>query len=406
MIKGGIDKGGKYMTETIKKRPFKITNFILLIVVIGIGIYIAEIQGWINLYNKDQKKLVESGVLLTLDVKEKAFVGVNSKQIYKVTTDGIKTYDFDKQEIWSDTFSLPNIIVKQRTPYIAIGSKEGKSVILFNDKGRQSEITTTNPIIYFSVNQEGSVVVIEESEDSHIVTAYDQSGRFLCNRTSFIKKDGYPVVAELSPNSKLLLVSYINVNEPQIVSTLLGIDITDKQTEKLDNIKYGIKQKDNLIYAIEFINKNTWVGVGDKKTIWYNLEGNELVVRDDIYAVFTPCVMEISKYGEGYLPLVISEKPTQNIIHRQDRLIYLDSKGQELFKLEIEDGVENFYSDSSGIVYKSGESFKGYDRLGNNTFEYKPTLDINKVIYSDTLKKGIAISKEKVVLLTAKEERK
>lgn len=394
------------MTDVVKKRRFKITNIILLIIVIGICMYIAEVQGWTNLYNKGQVDLVESETLLTLDVKERAFIGVNNKQIYKITNDGIKAYDFDKQEIWSDTLSLNNIIVKQRTPYIAVGSKDGKSVILFNDKGRQAEITTNNPIIYFSVNQEGSIVTIEEGEKSHIVTAYDQSGRFICNRTSFIENDGYPIVAELSPSSELLLINYINVNEPQVVSTLIAIDVTDKHTEQLDNIKYGIKQKDNLIYAIEFINKNTWVSIGDKKITWYDVKGNEKKTNSGIYAVFTPYVMEMSKYGDGYLPLIISEKPTQNIIHRQDQLVYLDSKGEELFKLEIEEGAESFYSDSSVVVYKSGTSFKGYDRLGNNIFEYKPTLDVNRVIYSTVLNKGIAINKEKVILLTPTKEKR
>ncbi len=394
------------MTDVIKKRRFKITNSILLIIVIGICIYIAEIQGWINVYNEGQLSLVESDTILTLDAKEKAYIGVNNKQIYKITTDGIVAYDFDKQEIWSDTLSLSNIIVKQRTPYIAVGSKDGKSITLFTDKGRQAEITTTNPIIYFSVNQEGSIVTIEENEKSHIVTAYDQNGRFICNRTSFIENDGYPIVAEISPSSELLLINYIDVNEPQVVSTLIGIDMTDKQTEQLDNIKYGIKQKDNLIYAIEFINKNTWVSLGDKKTTWYDTKGNEQTTKNDLYAVFTPYIMEMSKYGDGYLPLIISEKPTQNIIHRQDQLVYLDSKGQELFNLELEEGAESFYSDASGVIYKSGGSFKGYDRLGNNIFEYRPTLDVNKVIYSTALKKGIAINKEKVILLTPKKEKK
>ena len=394
------------MTDVIKKRRFKITNIILLIIVMGIFVYIAELQGWINIHNEGQATLIESDTILTLDTKEKTYVGVNNKQIYKITTDGITAYDFDKQEIWSDTLSLNSIIVKQRTPYIAVVSKDGKSVILFNDKGRQTEITTTNPIIYFSVNQEGSMVTIEESEKSHTVTAYDKNGKFICKRTSFIENDGYPIVAEISPSSNLLLVSYININEPQVVSTLIGIDVTDKQTEQLDNIKYGIKQKDNLIYALEFINENTLVSVGDKKVTWYDTEGNEQTTKSNLYSVFTPYIMEMSKYGDGYLPLIISEKPAQNIIHRQDQLIYLNSKGQEIFKLQLKEGAESFYSDSSGVVYKSEGIFKGYDRLGNLIFEYSPTLDVSKVIYSTTLKRGIAINKEKVILLTPKKERK
>ena len=169
-------------------------------------------------------------LFITLDAKEKSYIGVNNKQIYKVTTDGIVTYDLDKQEIWSDTLSLNNIVVKQRTPYIAVGSKDGRSVDIFSDKGKQTEIVTTSPIVYFSINREGSVVTIEENEKSHIVTAYDKSGKFMCKRTSFIETDGYPIVAEISPDSGMLLISYVNVREPQVVSTLLGIDTKDKQT--------------------------------------------------------------------------------------------------------------------------------------------------------------------------------
>lgn len=84
----------------------------------------------------------------------------------------------------------------------------------------------------------------------------------------------------------------------------------------------------------------------------------------------------------------------------------MNSKGQEIFKLQLKEGAESFYSDSSGVVYKSEGIFKGYDRLGNLIFEYSPTLDVSKVIYSTTLKRGIAINKEKVILLTPKKERK
>ena len=392
------------MAEVIKKHPFKLTNIILLVIVLGILIYIAELQGWINLHNAEEVTLVEKDVLITLDAKAKTYIGVNNKQIYKVTTDGITTYDFDKQEIWSDTLSLNNIIVKQRTPYIAVGSRDGKNISIFNEKGKQAEINTTSPIIYFSINEKGNVVTIEENEKSHVVTAHDADGKFICKRTSFMENDGYPIVAEISPDNTMLLVSYISINEPQVVSTLLVIDTQDKQTDQFDNIKYGIKQKGNLVYAIEFINNNTWISVGDKETIWYDLQGEQQAKKEELYAVFSPQVIEKSKYGQGYVPMIVSQKPTQNINHRQDQLLYFDVNGEETFRLELSEGAESFYWDANGVVYKSNGEFKGYDRLGNSTFTYRPTLDVSKVIYVPNLKKGIAVNKEKVILLKPKKE--
>ena len=392
------------MTEVIKKHPLKLTNIILLFIFLGTFIYIAELQGWINLHNEREVTLVEKDVLITLDAKEKTYIGVNNKQIYKVTTDGITTYDFDKEEIWSDTLSLNSIIVKQRTPYIAIGSRNGKNISVFNEKGKQVEINTASPIIYFSINEKGNVVTIEENEKSHVVTSYDTDGKFICKRTSFIENDGYPIVAEVSPDGTMLLINYISYNEPQVVSTLLGINTQDKQTEQFDNIKYGIKQKDNLVYAIEFINNNTWISVGDKETTWYDLQGEEQARKEELYAVFSPQVIEKSKYGQGYLPMIVSQKPMQNIIHRQDQLLYFDVQGEETFRVELSEGAENFYWDANGVVYKSNGEFKGYDRLGNSTFTYRPTLDVSKVIYFPNLKKGIAVNKEKVILLKPKKE--
>lgn len=393
------------MEAHLNRKARKWNDRILIIITLVIALYVGYIKGFISLGTTKLVELEVGKELLTLDIKEKSTIGINEKQIYKVTSDGITSYNFEGEEIWSDTFSMDQFVSVQRKPYIAVGSIQGKHIILFNEKGRQAEIVTANPIVYFSVTESGGIATIENENNSYTVTAYDATGKKLCWRTTFISTDGYPVVAELSPDNKLLLISYVSVDEPQVISRVIAIDVEDRETESLDNIKYGYKQTNNLVYDIEFISKNTWVSIGDKVIDWYDLEGNQKASQKDLSAVFVPYLTKMTQHGLGYFPMIITEKPTQNIVHRQDKLVYFNNIGEQTFTVDLDGGVEYFYADENGVTIQKGNVFSGYDKLGNLFFEYTARTDVNKVIYIPSMKRGIAINKEKVLLLTPKKEK-
>lgn len=393
------------MESHLNKKEHKWTNIVLIILTLMIILYVAYIKGFIPIGPTKLIELEASREVVTLDIKEKSHIGLNKKQIYQITSNGITTYNFEGEEIWSDTFSMSNFVTMQREPYIAVGTKKGKNIILFNEKGRQAEVTTTYPIVYFSINEAGGLVTIENHNNSYIVTAYDDLGTRLCSRTTFISTDGYPTVAELSPDNKLLLISYVSVDEPQVVSRVVAINVRDNKTENIDNIKYGYKQTNNLVYDIEFISKDTWVSIGDKSIDWYDVEGNQKGSQSNLSPVFIPYLTKMSEYGIGYLPIILTEKPTQNIVHRQDQLVYFDGNGEQSFALELQGGVSSYYADSNGVIIQLDNVFKGYDKLGNPTFEYAATTDVSKVVYNPNLRKGIAVNKEKVLLLTSKKEK-
>ncbi len=374
---------------------------ILVVIVSAILIYIAIKNGWIG-NNAKERVMVESEEFMTLDIKDNSYIGVNNKQVYKVTRDGIRAYDLDKQEVWSDTFSLSEVLVKQTDPYIAVGSKSGKSIYVFNEKGRQTEINTQSPVIYFDINQNGNVVTIQDEGSKHHVTAYSPTGQFLCTRTSFVEKDGYPIVAEISPKGDMLLISYISTNEPEVTSTIIGMSTKQNDSEELDNVMYGVTEKDNLVYSILFMSDNTWVSVGDKYANWYDKNGSHKIKKDDLYSIFVPRASSIGVFNEGFLPLIVTSKPVQSTVHQDEKLVVFDNRGEELFTHDIKEGANNLLVDKQMIIYETGGRYEGYNKLGNKIFTYSPTMDVSRVIYFPDLKKGIAINKEKVMLLSSK----
>lgn len=390
------------MANKPKQERIKPTTLMLVLIIIGMLIYIGINRfGGFSLTG-NAISLSEGKEIITLDIKDNDYIGLNNKQIIRVNRDGITAYDFDGYEIWSDTLSVNNYIVKQREPYIAVGSKEGKKISLFDAKGKVTDITCDNPIIYFSVNEKGGISVIQSLEGGNMVAAYDVNGRYLGGMVSYTSMEGYPTTVELSADNKLLIATYIKTDEPVLTSSIRAIGMQQSSEEEGEGVKYGLLEKENLIYEVEFVKDNIWVSIGDQKMTWYDLDGNEIKSVTNINSVFRPYLYKLSKYGDGFLPIISSDNPSSSIIKRKDKLTFWNAQGAKTFETDLQVPAEYLYVDDRGVVIGAGNQYVGYNKMGSQTFSYKSTVDVNKVFYLSEMRKGIAVSKEKVMLLTPK----
>lgn len=398
--------GGEYkMVKKLKINKVKPTSIVLTVLVVCMIAYMIVVRGNFFAGTFGHVVLEESKTIIDLNVKANEYVGLNGKQIIKVNQDGIIAYDLEGYELWSDTLSVKNYVVKQREPYVAVGSKQGNTIRLFDQKGARAEIICDNPILYFSVNENGGIAVIQSVADGHIIAGYDNKGKALSKkRITYESKDGYPTAVELSPDNDFLMASYLSVDEPVLTSTLIAIDMNKRNSEAVDDVEYGIAQKDNFIYEIEFIKNDTWVSIGDKQATWYDLSGKEVHSEKTISAVFTPYLHKMGTYGQGYFPVLSTESVNKNIIHRVDQLTYFDALGEQSFTMELAEPATYFYADAIGSIIGSGNRYTGYNKLGNQLFEYKGSVDVSKVYYLPDSRKGIAVTKEGVVLLKPKRE--
>lgn len=398
------NEGGCKMIPHKKTKERKWTNRALFAMTLIILIYVTYTKGFFGITG--HVTLETTKEIIQLEEKKNTFVGVNNKQVIKVTGDGINAYNFQGTEIWSDTFSMNQFTVQQEEPYVAVAEKKGKQLILFNEKGRQAEIITTSPIVYFSVNEKGGLVTIESGDNLYTITAYDEKGKSLCQRVSYVSSDGYPTAAVLSPDYKRLMMSYVSVDDPQVTSSILAMEVEAGQSEEMDPIAFGYIEKNNLVYKIEYMDEDTWVCIGDKAMTWYGGDGRIKGKQDELSLVFTPERIKGSLLGTGCLPVVYTDKAAQSVVHRQDKLAYFDHESGKNYDRNLEGGVESLYTDASGVIVEVGGIYKGFDKLCNPVFDYSPVIDISKVIYNPSMKKGIAVGKDKVFLLTPKKEKK
>lgn len=276
----------------------------LLICMIGIAvIYISYPSAEIVKYQLGE-------VIFKHSEEENEYIATGGNQIIRLTQDGVTAYDLKGNEVWNNALTIDKPIVKHKGTYFALMNKNDQKLAIFNDKGKKGEITTSNPIIYFSINGNGDVALIEKTKDGHITATYNSKGERLGDAVegvTYIKDAGFPVSAEVTPDKQLLLVNYIDIYNPVITSVLNGLMINKTGEEKVFNVKYGIEEKDNIIYEIEFLNNSTWAMIGDHRITFYNLQGEKIKEISNLYLKYTPYIDGELK-GAGYLPVLSTKK--------------------------------------------------------------------------------------------------
>lgn len=385
-----VEKDKKLPTS---KKATWIFMSMLLVCIVGIAVIYISYPGAENV------KYQLGEVIFKHSEEKNEYIDANSNQIIRLTQDGITAYDLKGNEVWNNALTVDKPIVKHKGNYFALANKDDKKVAIFNEKGKKGEITTSNPIIYFSINSNGDVATIEKTSDGHIVSAYNSKGELLGDAVqgvTYIKDAGFPISAEVTPDKQLLLVNYIDIYNPVITSVLNGLMVNKSGEEKVFNAKYGIEEKDNIIYEIEFLNSSTWAAIGDHKITYYNLEGEKIKEISNLYLKYTPYIDGELKQV-GYLPVVSTQKSTSK--GSGDCLTLLDTVGEVIYQEEFEQSITYFNATDKGVIIGQDNKFTGYTKKGEVKFTFEAAQDVNKVLYVGN--KLVAITKDEVRLLSS-----
>ena len=371
---------------------------------IAMCIYVLYQRGYITkvavLSSEKGTKLEYIRDIVELDVVKNQDVIVNEEQVILVTEDGVKAFSLEGEEIWSDTHTIKNISVAQRTPYFAVSEKGGKTISIFDTRGKKVDLKFANPVMYFSMNKKGDIVVIESTKDGHVISAFDQGGSSLGVKwITYIEDVGHPSVAEISPDGKIILVSHINTKDVQVTSNIIAIEVGGDELTKVDNILYGETYKNTIISEIEFVDGRTWVAVGDNIMSFNQINGTEIEKISNLYYTYAPVLERLVDWQGLSYPVVGSVNPVMSTVHPVERLNFFSPSGEEVEEFDLEGMTTYMYSDGKTTIIGSDRQFTAYNAFGRKRWDYTSSKDIQKVIPIQAQQKVVLISKGKVELM-------
>lgn len=387
-----------------EKKSNKAPKILFLLCFVTISIYVLNQRGYMPtlaiLSQGEGMTLKHIKDIVETDTSKRQEIIVNQDQVIIVTEDGLKAVSLEGEELWADTHTIKSIAIAQKAPYFAIGEKKGRRISVFDTYGKKTDIEFSNPVVYFSINQKGDIVVIEKTQDGHVVSGYDERGNsFGVKRITYVQDVGYPIAAEISPDGKVILISYINTDDINVSSQVIAVGVGDGGLAKVDSILYGKVYEDTIISEIEFINENVWIAAGDNNLIFNRLNGEEIKKIEDRYINYITTFEKMADSQGAYYATVSSVKPTMSTVHQVENLIFYSQEGEQLIDIDLHDPVTYMYGDGRITILGNDRKFIAYNKLGKKRWEYTSTKDIQKVVSLYPQQRVIMISKGKVELM-------
>ncbi|WP_010169214.1 DUF5711 family protein [Candidatus Epulonipiscium viviparus] len=375
------------------KDSIKVTLILTIFAIAGIVFIIFNALGLVSI---DQQTLTLGSTIYQFNPTQMEKVILNENQAIYISKDGIRAFSKDGAEVWSNTLSFNDIIIRKNFPYFALSEPNGNKIIVFSTKGKLYELIFKNKIANFSINTNGEVAVIEVVDGGHIVSAYSQTGRDLgVSSGSFTSNGDYPMVAVVSPDGEYIIVSSLYLNGPTLESTIGAISVHKPKEVVTNPMFYANKESKNLVYNIEFISENIFASIGDKFLTFYNINGQLIRQISLINTLFKVNIDEMTPLG-GFVPIVTATPTT----HAGHSLVLLNEVKEYIVKLDFDAPINYFNANSSGVVIGGGLIFKGYNRVGKEIFQFIAKQNVQEVLFNNYM--AIAVTNNSIIRLITK----
>lgn len=330
--------------EKIKSHKFTIFYRSILILLLVVSVAAALIIQWKNKIYVDSVVVSSVETTMSRNGKIVPFEGY----ILTYSKDGASCIDAKGSAVWNETFEMQNPLIDICQNVVAIGDYNGRSIYVMNTESLLGQIVTNNPIRSFCVAANGVVAVVLDDSDVTLICLYDTQGEELVRFRTTMKESGYPFKVAISPNGKLVCVSYLFVDSGELKSSVAFYNFGAVGQNNTDNYVSGYDYLDVIVGYTHFLDDKTMFAVSDDRIMFFGgaqkpINIAESLLNEDVQQVF---------YGKEYVGLVFMSTDSSS----RYRLDVYNKSGQLSrsidFDMEYSDIV--FHEDQI-IIYNESE---------------------------------------------------
>lgn len=300
--------------------------------------------------------------------------------ILRYGRDGAAYINYQGEEIWNQAYQISTPIIEVTGSCAVVADCGGNDIVVFDEDGIKGEITTTYPIEKISVSEQGIVAVLTKDVDTPRILCYDAVGNLLVEHKPSSSDTGYPTDVSISLDGNMLLVTYIQILDGELVSNYIYYNFDEGVSTSANQIVSQGQVSDSIIPEAYFINEDTSVLISDKGFMIY--KGN--ATPELQYSVTITKEISMTFHSEKYIGFVlVGTGETEN------ELRVYDLEGELVTSIGLNESYEN--ADILGdevILYEGTEckilTLSGVERFqGDANMEITglfPTFGINKYI--------------------------
>ena len=184
--------------------------------------------------------------------------------------------DIKGNAVWNQTFEMQNPMVSVSGHVAAVGDYNGRTIYVVNSGGQLGTVNTNLPIRKICVSESGVVAAVLDDADVTRILLYngnENTETSIVDIKATMNKSGYPVSICLSPNGKLMAISYLYVDSGDMKTTVAFFNFGEVGRNQSDNYVSGYDYLDTIVPYVQFMNNNTAFGISDDRIVFF--EGSE-----------------------------------------------------------------------------------------------------------------------------------
>ena len=311
--------------------------------------------------------------------------------------DGASCIDTAGNAIWNRTYEMQAPITSISEQMVAIGDYNGRSIYVMDKNGEKGTINTNLPIRDLCVSANGVVAAVLDDSDVTRINVYngnENTEEPIAYGKATMDKSGYPISISLSPNGKLMAVSYFYVDSGVMKSSVAFYNFGEVGKNETDNYVSGYDYSNTVVPYVQFMDNDSAFAVSDDRIVFFSGGERPMNVASNLLDEKIQRVY----YNKDYVGLVFMNQNGESAY----RLDVYSSDGNKvnsrLFDIEYTDIV--LHKDQV-IIYNNMEcqicSIKGADKFVG-TFE----KNISLVIPTNSVYKYVTVTSDSIDMIELK----
>ena len=360
-------------------RPGKLLTTVFLAVMVLLGTYLLLTN---HLYHK-----VSQTASYKRETSDSNRYASFRNGIIRYGRNGVTFLSRQNEVLWIQPGQFQNPALEVNDQTFAVADTGGNSIQIFTDKGLKGEFETNLPIEKFSLSNQGIVSAILKNENSPMIVTYDSTGNILVENQVVTGSMGYPVALEMSPDGKVLLVSYLDMKNSTLKSRVAGYNFVEEGTDRENHQVSMEEYEDSVIPEIFFMDEVTSVAVGDHS--FSISKGSRIPEKTTEVELFRE--IRSTFHTSRYIGFVLLNEEKSGY-----ELRLYSKSGKQIMNRAISGEFSNVYMEGNEIILYEGSRCSIYTSMGMPRFDGDLKDDILMMVPMEGINRYMMMSTDEL----------
>ena len=360
-------------------RPGKLLTTVFLAVMVLLGTYLLLTN---HLYHK-----VSQTASYKRETSDSNRYASFRNGIIRYGRNGVTFLSRQNEVLWIQPGQFQNPALEVNDQTFAVADTGGNSIQIFTDKGLKGEFETNLPIEKFSLSNQGIVSAILKNENSPMIVTYDSTGNILVENQVVTGSMGDPVALEMSPDGKVLLVSYLDMKNSTLKSRVAGYNFVEEGTDRENHQVSMEEYEDSVIPEIFFMDAVTSVAVGDHS--FSISKGSRIPEKTTEVELFRE--IRSTFHTSRYIGFVLLNEEKSGY-----ELRLYSKSGKQIMNRAISGEFSNVYMEGNEIILYEGSRCSIYTSMGMPRFDGDLKDDILMMVPMEGINRYMMMSTDEL----------